>query len=282
MVAALVAVPGAAVAQDRDGDKLPDRWEKQHGLSASKASAHGDPDGDGLTNRQEFRCHTKPHAADSNRNHREDADEDPDRDNVDNGNEMAEGTRPFDRDSDDDGTRDGREDPDRDRLNNTGEDESSNDPTDPDTDDDGIKDGKERAGTIVSFEGGVLIVDLANGGRVTGIVTDATEIDCETEDRHEGSEESHKGLAEDAVHGDGPSDESDEESGDGDHEDGDHGDGDNGDHEDGDADENDDESDDEGESTCGPAELQAGVGVHEAELRVGAEGLEFTQIELVE
>lgn len=264
VVAALLAVPGTAIAKDRDHDGMPDRWEKQHGLSATKANAGADIDGDGLTNRQEFRCHTKPRVADSDGDHREDADEDPDRDRVDNGNEMDEGTRPFDRDSDNDGTRDGREDPDHDKLVNTGEDETSNDPTDPDTDDDGIKDGKEHAGAIVSFEAGVLKIDLANGDRVTGIVTDATEIDCESEDRHEGSDEADDDHAKVEDASDEPSDESSEEPGE-DH-DGEHG---------------DDERDDEGESSCGPADLQPGVAVHEAEARLGADGLVFTQIELV-
>ncbi|MEA2454726.1 MAG: hypothetical protein QOI45_988 [Thermoleophilaceae bacterium] len=278
VVTALVVFPGVAAAKDRDRDKLPDRWEKQHGLSVSENSAKADPDGDGLTNRQEFRCHTKPHSADSDRDKREDADEDPDRDRVDNGNEMAQGTRPFARDSDRDGVSDGREDPDRDKLVNAGEDATSNDPMDPDTDDDGIKDGNERAGTIASFTDGTLTIDLANGSQVTGVVTDATEIDCESEDEHEGSDDSHHGLKASASD-DGPSDDS-EESGD----DGDHGDdnGDHGDHVNGDVEESDDESDDEGESTCGPADLKVGVAVHEAELRVGADGLEFEQIELVE
>jgi hypothetical protein len=278
VVAALLVLPGVAVAKDRDGDKLPDRWEKQHGLSTSSASAKGDPDGDGLTNRQEFRCHTKPHAADSDRDRREDADEDPDRDRVDNGNEMAEGTRPFDRDSDNDGTRDGREDPDRDRLVNAGEDATSNDPMDPDTDDDGVEDGRERSGTIVSFEAGELTVDLANGGRVTGMVTDATEIDCETEDEHEGSDEDEdrgKALAEDARDEDEPSENSD------DGDEGEHDDGDEGDHDDGDLEEGEHGDDDHEGSTCGPADLQPGVAVHEAELRVSADGLVFEEIELV-
>jgi hypothetical protein len=283
VIAALLALPSVAAAKDRDHDKLPDRWEKQNGLSTTKNSARGDLDKDGLTNLQEFRCHTKPRVADSNHNGVSDADEDPDRDGVDNGNEMAEGTRPFDRDSDNDGTRDGREDPDRDRLVNAAEDATSNSPVNPDTDGDGVKDGSEHAGTIVSFEGGVLIIDLANGDRVTGTVTAATEIDCQSEDSHDGSDQSHHGnqtVAHDA--GDGPSGESDGEAGNNDNGDaGNHDQGDQGDHHDGNVDDGDNETDDEGVSTCGPADLKAGVAVHEAELRAGADGLAFSQIELV-
>jgi hypothetical protein len=269
-IAALLVLPGAAVAKDGDGDKLPDGWEKRHGLSTTKASGRGDPDGDGLTNRQEFRCQTKPHSADSDGDKREDADEDPDRDRVDNGNEMLQRTRPFDRDSDDDGVRDGREDLDRDRLSNAGEDATSNDPTDPDTDDDGIKDGKERAGTIVSYEEGELTVELANGGRVSGLVTGGTEIECETEDDHEGSDDDDdrgKALAKDARDEDDPSEDSD--------------DGEENDHDDGEVEEGEHGDDDEDDSTCGPADLQPGVAVHEAELRVSADGLIFEEIELV-
>src|SRR5262249_51838114 len=49
---------------DSDGDGLPDSWENQFGLSERDATglqgANGDPDNDGLTNRQELERGTHP------------------------------------------------------------------------------------------------------------------------------------------------------------------------------------------------------------------------------
>src|SRR5947208_15434509 len=49
--------PTAAIARsgaDRDHDKMPDRWEKAHGLSSKRNDAKGDPDKDGVTNVSEY------------------------------------------------------------------------------------------------------------------------------------------------------------------------------------------------------------------------------------
>ncbi len=50
---------------DTDGDGMPDAWESRAGLSPSSAAgadgASGDPDGDGLTNLQEFQRQLHPH-----------------------------------------------------------------------------------------------------------------------------------------------------------------------------------------------------------------------------
>ena len=143
LAAALLALPVAAQARDRDGDGMNDRWEKRHRVSNPNA--------------------------------------DPDRDRVDNRNEFVERTRPRDRDADDDGRPDGREDRDRDRLSNAAEDATGNHPRDRDTDNDGIPDGKEQAGVVSAYENGVLTIDLANGSSVTAAVTDATDVDCATE-----------------------------------------------------------------------------------------------------
>ena len=71
-----------------------------------------------------------------------------------------------------------KRDQDRDQLNNRGEFASGSDPRDDDTDDDGVEDGDEDAGTISSFDGTTLTIDLANGGSITGIVDENTEIKC--------------------------------------------------------------------------------------------------------
>ncbi|HEY3382714.1 MAG TPA: PQQ-dependent sugar dehydrogenase [Vicinamibacterales bacterium] len=51
-------------AADSDGDGLPDWWERQFGLNPDSAvgddGAAGDPDGDGVTNIEEFRAGTHP------------------------------------------------------------------------------------------------------------------------------------------------------------------------------------------------------------------------------
>jgi len=50
---------------DSDGDGLPDGWEVQSGFDpVASPDAGGDPDGDGLTNLQEFFGGTNPHSAD--------------------------------------------------------------------------------------------------------------------------------------------------------------------------------------------------------------------------
>jgi len=150
MAVTLVAA-GSASAKDRNRDRIPDRWEKKFHLSLKVNQANRDQD----------------------------------RDKVDNLNEFEEGTNPRDKDTDNDGRPDGREDRDRDGLNNANEDASANDPVDPDTDNDGVEDGDEVVGTIASFDGTTLTIDLANGGSVSGTVTANTQIKCETEAEQE-------------------------------------------------------------------------------------------------
>jgi hypothetical protein len=217
----LFAAPNA-LAADRDHDGLPDRWEHKHHLSTTKKNANGDPD----------------------------------RDRVDNANELRERTNPRDRDSDNDGRPDGREDRDRDHLNNAAEDRTANDPRDADTDDDGIEDGAEQAGVVASFEDGVLVIDLANGGEVSGRVTADTEIECEGENEAEHQE------ARTADRGPGSGDDDAGE----DH----HGDDDRGDDEQGD--DND---------ACPSGALAVGARVHEAELKVSSSGAVWEEIELI-
>lgn len=146
---------GAAVAKDRNHDRISDRWEKKFHLSLKVNQANRDQD----------------------------------RDKVDNLNEFREGTNPRDKDSDNDGRKDGREDRDRDGLDNMDEDASANDPVDQDTDNDGVEDGEELVGTIASFDGTTLTINLLNGGTVSGAVTADTRIRCRTEDEQEDENE---------------------------------------------------------------------------------------------
>jgi len=119
LVAALVgvlaiALPGTASARDRNHDKIPDRWERNHHLSLHKNQARRDQDRDQLKNRQEFKAGMNPRKSD--------------------------------------------------------------------TDGDGVPDGEENAGTIASFDGTTLTINLFNGNSVSGMVTDNTEIKCEAAD----------------------------------------------------------------------------------------------------
>jgi K319L-like, PKD domain/Bacterial TSP3 repeat len=57
------AMDTAVVAGDGDGDGMADAWESAVGLNPSQFDAHDDPDGDGLTNLQEFWLGTDPLAA---------------------------------------------------------------------------------------------------------------------------------------------------------------------------------------------------------------------------
>jgi hypothetical protein len=279
MLLALLVVPAAAQARDRDGDKLPDRWEKKYKISTKTKSGKKDPDRDGLTNRGEYRAKTNPRRADTDRDGIRDDDEDADRDRVDNGNEEDEGTKPRDRDSDDDGKRDGREDRDRDGLNNAGEDSTGNDPTDKDTDDDGTGDGDEQAGVVASFDGTTLKIDLANGDSVTGQVTSATDVECETEDQAEGGREGTAPRARRSSD-DGPGDDAEDDgpNGDADDREGPGSDDGPGSEDDGDDGPGDDE--DDGVS-CTTADLVPGARVHEAEAKLTAGGLVFTEVELL-
>ncbi len=117
----LAATASGAAARDRDHDRLPDRWERKHHLSAHIPSAKRDPDRDGLTNLRELRLRTHPRRADTDRDRLRDGAEvrryrtnprkrDTDRDGLLDGAEVRRyHTSPRKRDSDGDGFSDGRE-----------------------------------------------------------------------------------------------------------------------------------------------------------------------------
>ncbi|MFL5884977.1 MAG: hypothetical protein ACJ77M_07905, partial [Thermoleophilaceae bacterium] len=96
---ALMALPAAALAKshDRNHDGIPDKWERHFHLSLKHNDAKGNPDHDGLNNKQEFKDGTNPRKADT------------DGDGLRDGQEMETANNPNDRDTDNNGVEDGEE-----------------------------------------------------------------------------------------------------------------------------------------------------------------------------
>jgi hypothetical protein len=149
-----------------------------------------------------------------------------------------------------------KHDQDKDGLNNRGEFRAKTDPRDKDTDNDGITDGNEHAGTIKSFEGGVLTITLAQGGELSATVDDQTEIECHTAG-DQGRTSSH---GED----NGPGHDQGDDQGD-----------------DGPGHDQGDDHGDDDNDTCGQDALTAGTKVHEAEMGVSAVGKHWEELELL-
>src|SRR5512133_149798 len=66
--AAVLAFPASGMARshgDRNGDRIPDRWERAHHLSLKVNQAKRDQDHDGLRNRAEFVAGDDPRDADT-------------------------------------------------------------------------------------------------------------------------------------------------------------------------------------------------------------------------
>jgi hypothetical protein len=61
----LVTSVASASGSDRNRDRIPDRWEKQHHLSLTVKQTRRDQDRDGLNNLAEYRANTDPRDADS-------------------------------------------------------------------------------------------------------------------------------------------------------------------------------------------------------------------------
>ena len=134
-----------ASAVDSDGDGLWDAWELEN-FGNLDQKADGDPDGDGLTNAQEFRLNTDPNKSDTDGDGLKDGEEvntyktdpakaDTDGDGLKDGDEVnIYKTDPLKADTDGDGLSDGLE-----VLT------YKTDPLKADTDGDGVDDGKEVA-----------------------------------------------------------------------------------------------------------------------------------------
>lgn len=187
MVFAIVASADAG-RSDRNGDGIPDRWAKKHGLNAKKNQANRDQD----------------------------------RDKVKNICEYEAGMDPRDRNSDNDRRRDGKEDSDDDGMVNSVESVVETDCGESDSDDDGTEDGDEVSGFIHSFDGDILKLRMVDGSILSAPVTEATSVFCEQDeykdkpeeddgeasDDSDGSEEA-EGKRVKAANGDGNSDPSD-------------------------------------------------------------------------
>ena len=138
---------------DSDGDGMPDDFEITHSLNLSANDANDDPDGDNLTNINEYRNGTDPNNLDS------------DGDGINDGDEITvHTTLPTQTDTDRDGLSDG------DEINTTG-----TDPLDADSDNDGVSDGLEiTLGTDPNDQNDTPILDSDGDG-----VSDATD-NCPT------------------------------------------------------------------------------------------------------
>jgi Right handed beta helix region/Bacterial TSP3 repeat len=71
----IAATVSSSVPRDRDHDRMPDSWERNHQLAPTIPSAGRDPDGDRLSNRHELRLRTHPRQADTDRDHLRDGAE---------------------------------------------------------------------------------------------------------------------------------------------------------------------------------------------------------------
>jgi hypothetical protein len=166
-----------------------------------------------------------------------------------------------------------KRDQDRDSLKNRKEFKARTDPRDADTDDDGVEDGEENAGTIASFDGTTLTINLFNGSSISGTVTDATEIECEAT----GGDDNDNGDDDDTGDDDNGDDDGDNSGPGGGDDDAtaraamstsEQGDDDQG------------EDDDNGEE-CTTADLTPGTVVQEAELELSNGQATFEEVELV-
>jgi hypothetical protein len=180
-----------------------------------------------------------------------------------------------------------RMDQDRDHLRNRAEFLAGDNPRDADTDNDGVMDGNENAGTIQSFdqETGKLTISLFGGDRISGLVTEGTEVECgghSASASNEGDGSSSDGEEQSGEdHGEEAGDDNGEEAGDNQGED--HGE-EAGDHQGEGAGDNrgEDQGGEHGEGSgnCSAADLTEGAVVTEAELQVSNGQAVFEKVEL--
>jgi hypothetical protein len=199
-------------------------------LPAGALAKSRDRDHDRMPDKWEKRHHLNPRA--------NDARKDADHDGLSNLSEFRHGTDPQKADTDDDG------------VNDENEIEDHTNPRSDDSDHDGTDDGDEVAGTIASFENGVLTIQLAStgGGTVAGTVNDQTKVECD----------------DDSTTASASRDGSDDNSGPGSDDGANH------------------DAGDDNENSCTTADLKPGARVHEAKLATAADGSKvFTKIELV-
>jgi hypothetical protein len=161
-----------------------------------------------------------------------------------------------------------RRDQDSDSVKNRQEFKARTNPRDADTDGDGVPDGEENAGTVESFDGTTLTIDLFNGSTISGVVTDSTEISCEApgDDNDQGDDD---GSSDDSGTGgdDGMARGATSTSDDGGGDDG----------------TTDDGSGDDGNGAeCTTADLTPGAVVHEAELDLSSGQATFEEIDLAQ
>ena len=71
----LFATSAQATGRDANNDRIPDRWEKRHGLSLKVKQHKRDQDSDGFRNRAEWRAKTDPRNADTDGDGIKDSDE---------------------------------------------------------------------------------------------------------------------------------------------------------------------------------------------------------------
>src|SRR3954468_24231619 len=198
--------------------------------------------------------------------------QDRDHDGLNNKGEFRRGTNPNRSDSDRDGLPDGVEV------------KTGNNPRKADTDGDGITDGAENAGMVESLSNGVLTIKLANGRRVSGKVTAATNASCDDEDETQiksdttvphrrGREDATGHAARNGSGGDAPAT-ADAPQGDGQHHTGEA------------ENENENESENENENEaggdpahgdCATGDMKPGAMVHEAEISHSVAGDSFTK-----
>ncbi|MEA2605302.1 MAG: hypothetical protein QOI00_59 [Chloroflexota bacterium] len=156
-------------------------------------------------------------------------------------------------------------DQDRDKLVNIQEFKAGDNPRKADTNGDGTSDGEENAGTIASFDGTTLTINLFNGGSVSGLVTDATQIQCDgSNDQGDDDQGDDSGGSGGGDKAGATSQASDDDQGDDDQGDDDQGDDDGGD----------------GGQTCTTADLVPDAVVSQADLSLSGGNATFEEVDL--